>query len=82
MKKDKTDTGDTATATAVTTEKRRGRVPGSRVESLDFRAYKALKRVNFEGFFERMNDSGDDPDQWRDDMINSIISTLRDKDIF
>lgn len=58
-----------------TQQVRRGRQPGTKVESLDYRAFKALRKVNFEKFVDRAG--AEDDDQWRDELIDTIITALR-----
>lgn len=62
------------------TVKHKGRQPGQRVQSLDYRAYKALRNVDFARFVDMANSS--EADDWRDELIELVISTLREKDIF
>lgn len=83
MKKGKQTVDNTATVetVAATDTKKRGRKPGVTVQSKDYRAAKALKHVRFEEFFGRMTDD-DGTGEWRDDLIDAIIATLRERDIF
>lgn len=73
------NTSQAATASNETNSAKRGRKAGSKVQSLDYRAARALKAVRFEEFLERMSD-GDD--NWKDDLIDDIIQKMREKDIF
>lgn len=51
--------------------KSKGRQPGQRVQSLDFRAYKALRDFPFEQYSED-----------KDALIEALIERLRDREIF
>lgn len=64
----------------VETSRPRGRQPGTKVQSLDYRAYKALRGLDFDTFVTRANE--DKNDDWRNDLIDAIIARLRDQDIF
>lgn len=60
-----------STTNVVNIEKPRGRQPGQRVQSLDYRAYKALRDFNFDAY------QAD-----REALIEAIIERLRDREIF
>lgn len=64
-----------------TVSKPRGRQPGQRVQSLDFRAYKALRDFDFGAYFE-LSDNGELPSDAKDELIEALIARLREKDIF
>lgn len=59
---------------AENTAKPRGRQPGVKVQSLDYRAFKALREVDFGQFGVSQSE--------KDEMIDVIIVALREKDIF
>ena len=58
---------------------KRGRKVGVKVQSLDFRADRALDEIDFEAFANR-DDAGSR--MWRRDLHDTVIAVLRANDIF
>lgn len=54
--------------------KPRGRQPGTKVQSLDYRAYKALRDIDFGQYGVSQSE--------KDELIELVIAALREKDIF
>lgn len=68
--------------TDISAPKPRGRQVGQRVQSLDFRAYKALRDFDFAPYAVNADSHGRLDESTKDELIEALIARLREKDIF